>query len=153
MAPAIRGSFWKTEGHGLEMTMETSKQTQLELVLWLLKNDVRLFTKKVTLGGARKEFNKDRPKCDRISAKEFSDTVQEHCRYFQVAKRRGKLSAASFTEKRWLMIKRAVQQVKDDIAGIGIDQAVEVVRSKTACSREALRGLPGRMHYWKVTNS
>jgi hypothetical protein len=91
---------------------------------WLMFNDVPFFVEKVRVGAARKQFIAE---CGPVSAAEFRKARNIVCRYWMSARRYPVHKTGMLTVKGWERTKRAVQELRADIDGVGLRVAVELV--------------------------
>ena len=118
----------------------------VELDTWLHKNDIRLFLDRTTLASARKQFNNLYQK--NVSANFFRESIVDSCNYWKTAKRKPKLSSTCITERRWTRLRTVVSEISDDLVGLSLSDACELVSASCSCNSSLLSGLPLRFHFW-----
>ena len=119
----------------------------MTLEQWLKENDMRLYLERVKVGSARKQCTESIG-CE-ITAQAFREIRADACNFWMNSRRRRMHPSGMLSERQWLAVKRAVEELKPIICGLSIDEAVDIVRSRVTCSRRVLMGLPGRLHVWK----
>ena len=63
-------------------------------------------------------------------------------------RRKSQSRAIALSEKQWARLRGAVEAVKDDIKGAGIDVAVAVVNTRCRCNANLLNGLSRELRVW-----
>ena len=113
---------------------------------WLKANDIPFFLKREKMSTARKSFNASTTK---VSASKFREAVNENCRYWKTSHRLRFRKPVTLNVDGWTKLKQGVSSILEDLRGVRLRHAVDLVRTRVSVNAKLLDGLPKRLHVWK----
>jgi hypothetical protein len=68
--------------------------------------------------------------------------------YWQKQKLLPEPKSALLDEDQWIEVKRAANELREELTGRTLRQCVRIMRTRVACNHVILQGLPSRFHVW-----
>lgn len=111
---------------------------------WLESVDVEFYLGRQTLKAAAKGA----PSELKVSREKLTGLAADYCKFWR-RRRKPIRKGSMLTDRSWLEVKRAVEELKSELAGRPLHECVELVRSRVSVSAAVLKGLPSRLHVWE----